>query len=270
MRRSIDMELKTFYLCNIKEDEYHHRFKRAVEDSGKIYNIFSGYEEHYDYSFEIFDDEEAITKFRELCQPEVNFSGNENKCWFYLITYYLHKAGYTITEFPRLLSRPPVDPSEFTYTEVRNRIISQGGDDNGTVRYATRRAFIANLTFDRKANHIGIDDSLNRKFVEISTRQATFTNMSTDEKLAEIANVIEHLLKKPNGKFITLDYSNLCFGYVTNEMVTDYRKKMHCFRHGTVDALSERKSYSADQKNFFVNYGLTILMVIQSLLKSSD
>ena len=37
--------------------------------------------------------------------------------------------------------------------------------------------------------------------------------MSIDEKLAEIANLIENLLKK-KGNFVQLDYSQVCFGYV--------------------------------------------------------
>ena len=65
----------------------------------------------------MYDTEEAITKFRELCQPEVNFSSDKNKCWFYLITYYLYKMGYEIKEFPRVLARPPVHPGDFTYKE---------------------------------------------------------------------------------------------------------------------------------------------------------
>lgn len=174
--------------------------------------------------------------------------------------------GYEIKEFPRLLARPPVDPYDFTYSEIRNRIISQGGDVNGTVRYATRRVFIAGLTFDLKSNHIGIDNSIDQKFIEISNRQASFNNMSTDEKLSEIANLIENMLKC-NGKFITLDYSSICFDYISNETVTSYRNKMHCFRHATTEAISERKAYSEEEKNFFVDFGLTIIKVIHSLTK---
>ena len=90
--------------------------------------------------------------------------------------------------------------------------------------------------------------------------------MSTDEKLAEIANLIENLLKK-NGKFIVPDYSKLCFNYISDDIVADYRKKMHCFRHATDRAIEERKLYSEEQKNFFVDYGLTIIKVIHVLLK---
>ena len=260
------MDLKEFYFNNIQEEEYHYRFYDSIKDVNKIYNVFSGYEEVNDYEFEVYDAEEAITKFRELCQPEVSFSSSENKCWFYLVTYYLYKTGYEIKEFPRVLARPPVDPGDFTYGEIRSRIIAQGDDDNGIVRYASRRKFVAGLTFELKSSHIDIDDLINQKFVEISNRQASFNNMSTDEKLAEIANLIETLLKK-NGKFITPDYAKICFDYISDDIVTSYRKKMHCFRHATDEAIAERKSYSEDQKNFFVDYGLTIVKIIHTLLK---
>lgn len=158
------MDLREFYFQNIKESEYHYRFFDAIKKVNYTYNIFTGEEETQDYRFEIYDAEEAITKFRELCQPDVNFSG-ENKCWFYLVTYYLKTFSYEIKEFPRILARPPVDPSDFTYGKIRNRIIAQGRDDNGTVRYATRRSFITELTFELKANHIEVGDSINQKFV---------------------------------------------------------------------------------------------------------
>lgn len=174
--------------------------------------------------------------------------------------------GYEIKEFPRVLARPPVEPGDFACGEIRNRIIAQGDDDNGTVRYATRRKLVESLTFELKSNHIEIDDLINKKFIEISNRQASFDNMSTDEKLAEIANLIENMLKK-NGKFIKLDYSKLCFDYISDDMVTSYRKKMHCFRHATDEAMAERQLYSEEQKSFFVDYGLSIIKVIHELLK---
>nr|WP_296167974.1 hypothetical protein [uncultured Ruminococcus sp.] len=259
------MDIKEFYFQNIQELEYHYRFYDSIKNVNRVYNIFDGYTEIYDYTFEVFDVEEAITKFRELCQPEMNFENSENKCWFYLITYYLYKMGYEIKEFPRVLARPPVDPSNFTYGDIRNRIISQGEDVNGTVRYATRRAFVAGLTFELKSNHIGIDNLIDQKFIGISNRQASFNNMSTDEKLSEIANLIENMLKK-NGHFIKLDYSSICFDYISDETVTSYRKKMQCFRHASSEAIVERSSYSEEQKNFFVDFGLTIIKVIHKLI----
>ena len=82
----------------------------------------------------------------------------------------LDSFGYEIKEFPRILARPPIDPSEFTYGEIRNRIIAQGEDDNGIVRYATRRAFVAGLTFKQKSCHIEVGDSVDQKFIEISKK----------------------------------------------------------------------------------------------------
>ncbi len=259
------MDIKEFYFQNIQELEYHYRFYDSIKNVNRVYNIFGGYTEIDDYTFEVFDVEEAITKFRELCQPEMNFGNSENKCWFYLITYYLYKMGYEIKEFPRVLARPPVDPRDFTYGDIRNRIISRGEDVNGTVRYATRRAFVAGLTFELKSNHIGIDNSIDQKFIEISNKQASFNNMSTDEKLSEIANLIENMLKK-NGHFIKPDYSLICFDYISDETVTSYRKKMQCFRHASSEAIAERSSYSEEQKNFFVDFGLTIIKVIHKLI----
>ena len=255
------MDLKEFYLQNVKESEYHYRFRESVLNVNKRYNVFSGYEDVEDYEFQIFDTEEAITKFKELCQPEVSFSDNEKKCWFYLVSYYLFKMGYEI----RILARPPIEPSDFAYGDIRNKIIALGDDDNGTVRYAVRRKFVANLTFELRSTHIELDNAIDQKFIEISNRQASFNNMSTDEKLAEIANLIENLLKK-NGKFITPDYSKVCLEFITNDIVTNYRKKMQCFRHSADESIKERSSYSEDQKNFLIDYGLTIVKVIHSLL----
>ena len=88
--------------------------------------------------------------------------------------------------------------------------------------------------------------------------------MSIDEQLAEIANLIEHMLKR-NGKFVSLEYSSVCLNYLDEADITSYRKKMHCFRHSTAEAIAERKTYSDKQKSFFVDYGLTIVKVIHSL-----
>lgn len=260
------MDLKEFYIRNIQENEYHYRFYEYISKTNMRYNVFSGYEEVEDYAFEIFDEEEAITKFRELCQPEENFSKLENKCWFYLVSYYLYKKGYEITEFPRVLARPPVEPIDFTYSEIRNRLIAQGKDENGTVKYKVRRQCVSDLTFVQKEKYLDIDDTIEKKFSEISNRQASFNNMSIDEKLAEISNLIERMLKK-NGKFIDLDYNTICFDYISNDNIKKYRKRMHCFRHATDEALAERNNYSEEQKSFFIDYGLIIIKVIHSLIQ---
>ena len=106
------MDLKEFYFQNIKESEYHYRFFNYVRDAINMPSAFCEKAETQDCQFEIYDAEDAITKFKELCQPGVDFSV-ENKCWFYLTTYYLYTLGYEIKEFPLVLARPPVDPANF-------------------------------------------------------------------------------------------------------------------------------------------------------------
>lgn len=258
------MDLKTFYNTNITEKEYHYRFYNYINSANNTYNIFGGSQVVDDYEFEVYDTEEAIIKFRELCQPEVTFYGSEERCWFYLVTYYLYRMGYEIKEFPRLLARPPVEPSDFTYRQIRDRIIAEGNDDNGTVRYSSRRVFIARFTFEQKSTHIELADAIEQKFIDISNRNASFDNMSIDEKLAEIANLIENLLKK-DGQFTNLDYSDICFDYISDDMVKSYRRKIQCFRHSTSEAIAERSTLSEDQKSFLVDYGLTMVKVIHAL-----
>jgi len=261
------MDLKAFYFNNITDTEYHHRFYESIKNVNQIFNIFEGLQEVDDYEFEVYDVEEAITKFRELCQPEISHFDNEQQCWFYLISYYLYKMGYEIKEFPRLLARPPVDPSDFTYGQIRNKIIADGNDDGGTVRYATRRVYVANLTFEQKADHIELEDAIEQKFIEISNRNASFDNMSKDEKLAEIANLIENLLKK-NGKFTNPDFPSICFDYVSSDIVMRYRKQMQCFRHSSDESVTERNSFSEAQKNFLIDFGLTIVKAVHELTKT--
>lgn len=72
------MDLKEFYFQNIQEAEYHYRFYNSIKNVNKMYNIFSEHEEVDDYQFKVYDAEEAIIKFKELCQPDVDFSSEKN------------------------------------------------------------------------------------------------------------------------------------------------------------------------------------------------
>lgn len=259
------MDLRKYYLQNVSEEEYYYKFYDLINNINYTYNVFLGMEESNNYEFIIYDIDDAIEKFKSLCQPENECHNKEEQCWFYLILFYLYKHGYIIEEFPRIIERPPEDSYQFVNRDIRNKLIANGKDNNGTVRYSERRRFVANLTFKQNETYIAIDDSIERKFEEISTRQASFDKMSIDEKILEIANLIEHFLKKDD-KFITLDYSKICFDYINEEIIKKYRKKIQCFRHSSEEALKEREEYSEVQKNFIIDYGLIILKVIHTLL----
>ena len=103
----MQMNLINFYFDNISDEEYHYRFYETIEKLEK--------DRHY--SFEMNDIDDAIIKFKELCQPDVMYSDTDLICKFYLVTYYLHKNGYFIKEFPNILSNPPESLYEFAYVD---------------------------------------------------------------------------------------------------------------------------------------------------------
>uniref|UniRef100_UPI00359C40FD hypothetical protein n=1 Tax=Lactococcus garvieae TaxID=1363 RepID=UPI00359C40FD len=264
------MDLRNFYLENISKDEYYYQFYELVEKVNFVDNVFSGPFEKYDFKFEIYDTEEGIEKFRELCQPGNEDSmSNEQTCWFYTILFYLNKQGYYIKEFPRLVERPPHLPFTFIYKDIRNKLIDEGKDDDGIVRYDARRKLIRNLTFVKKDKYIDLEYDVEAKFKEISNRKATFQEMTTDEKLAEIINLIEHMLKV-NGKYVKLDYTKNCFDYINDRIIVKYKDKLQCFRHSSSQSLSERENFSELQKKFMVDYGIVILNGIHISMKDVD
>ena len=266
------INLFKFYEQNVKNDEYYYRFfDELVSKPHSIFkqmNSFLDFGEEEDYSdFEIFDEEEAIEKFKGLCEPNLDISSDKNKRMFYYLCFYLYKNGYVIKEFPRLLSRPPEDPYEFTYNDIRNKILSLNMDRNGTVPYIIRRKLVANLTFEKKSS-IVVEDDIDTIFKRISTRSATFESMAIDEKLKEIANCIEFMLREDD-KYKEINYSEIAFEYINNEIVKGYRKKIQCFRHASGEAIKEREELTEAQKEFLIDYGITIIKVIYQVLKNA-
>ena len=261
------MDLREFYLQNIQKNEYYYCFYNEIYNYKNILSIFDEPGETRDSDFEIYDVEEAITKFRDLCQPENSYFNDEMTCWFYLISYYLYKMGYEIKEFPHLLSKPPKNPRDFTYGQIRRKIISQHDDNDGKVGYSIMRKYVEGLTFEQTSKQI--DESIGKRFMEISNRQASFNSMSTDEQLESIANLIENMLKIKE-KYIEPDYTQICFEYISNESVKRYRSMLNCFRHAAESSIEERNSFTADQKNFLVDYGLIIIKAIDCLKKQGN
>jgi len=112
-------------------------------------------------------------------------------------------------------------------------------------------------------------EELDELIQKISTRNAKFSQMALDEKLKEIGNLIEYLLKK-DGKFITLDYDNISLGLIKEINIKDLRKKIQCFRHSSQESLKERKDYTDNQKQFMVDLGIAICNLIYRQLKTNQ
>ncbi|MFA9396830.1 MAG: hypothetical protein ACERKV_00995 [Clostridiaceae bacterium] len=112
---------------------------------------------------------------------------------------------------------------------------------------------------------IGEIDELIQK---ISTRNAQFNQMALDEKLKEIGNLIEYLLKK-DGKYITLNYDNISLGFIKENDVIKLKKKIQCFRHSSQESIKERNEYTENQKQFMVELGIVICNLIYNELKNN-
>ena len=106
---------------------------------------------------------------------------------------------------------------------------------------------VAGMTFVRKASSVAIGEALSQKIQLISAGNSRFEEMEDDEKLREIANLIENLLKE-NGKFIQPDYSKVMLGLVDGDTVRSLRNKLQCFRHSSKESLEERARLTDGRK----------------------
>ena len=164
-----------------------------------------------------------------------------------MILYYLYKHGYVLEQFPKLVERPPEDTYDFVNREVRTRLIADGKESNGTEGYAIRRTFVGSFTFKQKNQYIDFGKELEAKFRRISTRDAEFQAMSRDEKLAEIVNLIENLLKKDD-KYLKLNYSEICEEFLNDDIIKKYKKILQCFRTFLLNILLRKRSTFTDDK----------------------
>lgn len=248
------IKLYDYYKRNISDDNYYFfNFNNAIEE----YFIFNN-----DYA--VYDEKEAISRFKVLLYPANSYS--ESDCIeFILISFFLNNNGYYIELFPNFLERP-TNVNKFSL-DIRNYILAKDGRTNGTVTWAERKMTTNSMKFLKKENSIiNISDNLNELFKTISNRNADYMSMSNDEKLAEINNVIENLLKEKD-KWNSIDYQIEAFDFIKEEDVIKFRKLVHCFRHGSEDAVEERKEFTDRQKLFLINYGTTLCELIYSNIK---
>lgn len=259
------IDLYEFYFKNIKEEDYYYRFYSSIKNVNKTYNIFTGEQETSDYEFKLYDIDEIIEKFRSLCEPNCSSNSSENFCWFYLICYYLNYNGYYIEQFKSLLNRPPIEPYDFTYTMMRNYLINNGKSRNGSVPYSERRLLASQLEFKLNSTHLEISENIDEIFKKISTRNASFQEMATDEKLKEIINFLENIMKKDKA-YIKLEYSEISFDYINDDFIKKYKNQIQCFRHASEQALLERKAFTELQKEFLIDLGIIIIKVVYNAL----
>ena len=243
-----------YYCDHVKQDSYFY-FKYDM----KINEWFSFHNTCY------FDEEEMIKKFRELTYPSNTYC-EDDEMEFLLICFYLNDNGYYIEEFPGFLEKPK--PASVFSNDIRTHILSNGGASN-IVTWAERRRVADSLKIVKKdMAKVEVSKGLNELFKKISNRNADFIAMSSEEKIGEINNAIENLLKIEE-KWQQIDYENETCNFITNEMVTNYRNLTHCFRHASEKSLRQRESFSNNQKDFLINYGITICDIVYKNIKQT-
>lgn len=182
------INLEKYYKEHVSKEDYYYKFYNELitkaEEDKKVMeeiNLITNDNPYDEMEYEAFDDEDVIRILKDLCEPSLDITTIKNTRLFYFVLFYLHDNGYKIKEFPRIIDRPPEDPYKFTCNDIRNLAIERGLDHNNTVQYITRRKIVENLTFEKEAT-IKIENNIDKMFMEISTRNARFENMTIDEK----------------------------------------------------------------------------------------
>lgn len=234
------------------------------------YDAKSFYQKHssrlasiHNEQFVYVDGREIVDRFRAICKPpETDYEVNNNE--FLLLCFWLNRSGYTIKEFPNLLSRP-TSLMNFAYNDIRKYIQNKSGD-NGAVAWQSRRDLCDSFTITTNSAFQVLPDDIEDKIRLISTRGAEFDAMPVNEKLQNLNNLIENLLKK-NGKYLKLNHDDIFFGFISEDDVKRYRKCTQPFRHASEDTLSERGSIAEDEKKLLAELGVFIAVHLHNYLK---
>lgn len=216
------------------------------------------------------DDTKLINEFKQMLYPVDNKVYASNQQRFNEVCKQLKSRGYQVYYKKSVY----FDFSEaslemLAYERVRSTIRSMMSGDVSSVSWASRRDFINNdleitrtsailstLIVDRleNINFMGVDES------------------NFDQTLCDISNYIESKLKKGNDKFIKLadvvKYTELNFAneLLTDEKITEYRKKLHCFRHHSQKFKDIREKYSKEEKQMLIAYGHSICLMLESII----
>ena len=263
------INVMTFYKKNVKKNEYYYKFYHEIvtdfERTRAEYAIFEDASD-LDIQYEFYNIDDIIDHYKKILQPDSDYYAL-NRIYI-LLSFYLYKNGYTIDEFPRILERPEAKLEDFAYKEIRRRLVEMDKLNNqGQISYATRREFISKLHFSKNIiNPIIINDDIKSLFKKISNSEKDFLSSTKDEKIREISNLIENMLKSDDGSFKSYNYNDISFDYIDNEIIHSYRKLTQCFRHAHEKALEQRKEFNDNQKDFLIEYGLVIINLIHKFI----
>jgi hypothetical protein len=145
-----------------------------------------------------------------------------------------------------------------------------GKSDISIEQIEKMREICDKLTMTTKVEFQEIPDGIDEKIKLISTRGASFDSMKVDEKLKELNNLIENLLKI-NNKYIFFPADKIFFGFLSEKQIKEFRDKTQCFRHASEESLIERREKSDHEKRFLVDLGVFIVVhihIYRNLIKT--
>ena len=204
-----------------------------------------------------YDEEELIVDFKDMLDPvhekEITIR-KEDK--FILMCFYFYKNGYIIEQFPKLFERPHKEKCypDFMIKQIREYIMKERSDFSKKVSWEERRRLISNLKFIKNEMY---DKDIEKIIKNITTGNSSFSDMKIDEKLMNIANAIEYLLKE-NNKYISIEFNNVK-DIINDEKIKGFKHKFQCFRHSSKESIKERNNYSEKEKKTMIEYGIFII-----------
>lgn len=217
-------------------------------------------------------DEDVISEFRSYLEPynetqkggalsELDLANNER---FLYICNYLNEKGYVVKQLPNLLREPK---NRFAASDQIRMLVLQKKKSN-PVRWSDRRLFISKLVIEKTT--VDLSKDTKTLLESISTNSTAFSRKTNDEKLADLCNAIENLLKpSQNSPWIQVD-SHFFLEIVDDETIRAYRKLLQPFRHSTKDHLAARKAMSEQTKAFLVDYGIVLVKHIKVWLSQRN
>lgn len=214
-----------------------------------------------------YDNEEAIINaFKNTLKPKFNTNKREKYSEFTvadleeysILMPWFKENEYYIEEFPNVI-RQQLGLKEFGYDTIRSRIYIERGNTNGSVAWEERRQLIDSLTIKKKNDFPVFKNKpeIEEIIKEISSGKGELHTRSLDEQLSLLNNTIEYLLKEKNG-FKKVN-QEIFYGFINEQKIIKFRKDTHIFRHGSKEAISERREWSDDKKKFYARLGIIII-----------
>lgn len=246
------------YFDNHVEGTYYERFCTRIQRVDDEESVVFGLEPSI-LEYKLYDEVELEDKFRSICQPPDNYT-SEDDSWFILISFYFFHHNIYIRQFPKLFERPK-SLLDFAYTDIRQYAFDNGytNGDMSEVKWAIRRQIIRELVFERSTQGVIPTDEVVHLINIIESNDSLWQEMSINAKLAALNNVIEHCLKRDNGFIEIPDIDNIRDFVKCRE----FRSNTHCMRHGSQDALHNRTILSHSEKQFLVDYGVSLVHLIR-------